>query len=97
MIEALFECILKLVKPFYGIPKAGNHWFTTYHNYYFNTFAISISTYGPFLVHRCELFSIIRLSTNGILILTNNIFAIMKEKTIKTTKFITKKQACFLS
>lgn len=29
--------------------------------------------------------------------LANNIFAAIEEKTIKTARFITKKQACFLS
>jgi hypothetical protein len=30
------DSVLKVVKPLYGIPEAGNHWFKTYYSYYIN-------------------------------------------------------------
>ncbi|OCK94223.1 uncharacterized protein K441DRAFT_562683, partial [Cenococcum geophilum 1.58] len=43
--------ILKVVRPLYGIPKAGNHWFKTYYNHYIKELNISQSTYNPYLLH----------------------------------------------
>jgi hypothetical protein len=30
------DSVLKVVKPLYGVPEAGNHWFKTYHSYHIN-------------------------------------------------------------
>ena len=87
---ASVEFILKVIKPLYGVPEAGNHWFATYHNHYINIFAMSESTYNLCLLYKCEPFSIVEVQTNDTLMLTNNIFAVMEEKAIKTAKFITK-------
>jgi hypothetical protein len=32
--------VLKVVKPLYRVPEAGNHWFKTYHSHYTNELAI---------------------------------------------------------
>ena len=96
MMEASPECILKVVKFLYSVPKAGNHWFAMYHNYHINTLAMSESTYDLYLLYRCEPFGIIGLQTNNILMLANNTFAVMKAEDIKTAKFMIKKQACLL-
>lgn len=47
-------------------------------------------------INRYELFGIIRLQTNNILIVANKTFAIIKKEDIEIAKFITKIQACFL-
>ena len=43
--------ILKVVRPLYGIPEAGNYWFKTYHNHHIKELNISQSTYDPCLLH----------------------------------------------
>lgn len=90
------KCIFKVVKSLYGVSNAGNYWFVTYYNYQINIFTMFESTYNPCLINRCELFSTFGLQTNDTLMLTNNIFTTMEEKTIKTTKFMTEKQAYLL-
>lgn len=40
MIKALFDYILKAIKFFYAVPKAGNYWFAIYHKYYINNLTI---------------------------------------------------------
>ena len=97
MMGASSSCILKVVKPLYGVPEAGNHWFATYHNYYINNFSMTESTYDPCLLQKCEPSGIIGLHTDETVMLANNTFAAMEEEAIKTAKFMTKKQACFSS
>ncbi|EED12764.1 hypothetical protein TSTA_052850 [Talaromyces stipitatus ATCC 10500] len=43
--------ILKVVKPLYGIPEAGNHWFRTYHIHHMDKLNMTTSTYDPCLLH----------------------------------------------
>uniref|UniRef100_A0A093UYI9 Transposon Ty1-NL2 Gag-Pol polyprotein n=1 Tax=Talaromyces marneffei PM1 TaxID=1077442 RepID=A0A093UYI9_TALMA len=42
---------LKVVRPLYGIPEAGNHWFRTYHNHHTEKLNMETSTYDPCLLH----------------------------------------------
>jgi hypothetical protein len=44
--------ILRVVKPLYGVPEAGNHWFKTYHSHYVKSLGIDQSTYDPCLLYR---------------------------------------------
>lgn len=53
-------------------------------------------TYNSCLFHRCKPFDIIGLQTRNILILANDNFVGIEKEAIKITKFMTKKQACFL-
>lgn len=96
MMKALSKCILKVVKTFYNIPEAHNYLFAIYYKYYINSFIMTESTYDPCLLFRYERFSIIDLQTDNTLMLANNTFTSIEEKTIKTARFMTKKQACFL-
>ena len=50
-LRVLEGTILKVVRPLYGIPKAGNHWFKTYYNYYIKELNISQSIYNPYLLY----------------------------------------------
>ncbi len=43
--------ILKVIKPLYGIPEAGNHWFSTYHRHHTEKLRIVESTYNPCLLY----------------------------------------------
>jgi hypothetical protein len=43
--------ILKLVRPLYGVPEAGNHWFQTYHRYHREKLQMDQSTYDPCLLY----------------------------------------------
>jgi len=41
VLGVLQGIILKVVRPLYGIPEAGNYWFKTYYNYYIKELNIS--------------------------------------------------------
>ncbi len=44
LLGASFNCIVKVIKPLYGIPEAGKHKFTTYHTHYKEKLGIIEST-----------------------------------------------------
>ncbi len=95
MMGASSDCILKVVKPLYGVPEAGNHWFATYHNYHINDLSMTESTYDPCLLYRCEPYGIVGLQTDDTLMLANNTFAAIEEEAIKTAKLMTKQRASY--
>jgi len=67
--------IIKVIKPLYGIPKAGNYWFLTYHLYYTEKLKIKESTYNPYLLYTHEAgVGIIGLQTNNTLFIRNKEF-----------------------
>lgn len=53
--------IFVVIKPLYGIPEAGNHWFKTYHDHYINELGIKQSTYDPCLLYSKEPFGVVGL------------------------------------
>lgn len=57
---------------------------------------MSESNYNLCLFYKCKPFDLVKPQIDDTLILANNIFVIIKDETIKTVKFITKKQVCFL-
>ena len=72
--------ILKVIRPLYSIPKAGNYWFKTYHNYYIKELNISQSIYDFYLLHfnNPTNFGIVSLQTNNTLLLANLAFTALK-------------------
>ncbi|RFU27594.1 hypothetical protein B7463_g8735, partial [Scytalidium lignicola] len=56
--------ILRVVKPLYGVPEAGNHWFQTYHFYHVEALAMKPSTYDPCLLYSTEPFGVVGLQTD---------------------------------
>jgi hypothetical protein len=43
--------ILRVIKPLYGVPEAGNHWFNTYHSHHITKLQMNQSTYDPCLLY----------------------------------------------
>ena len=71
--------ILQVVKPFYGVPEAGNHWFKTYHNHHVQELLMNQSTYDPCLLYSNKPFGVIGIQTDDTLILGDREF-IKKEQ-----------------
>ena len=67
--------ILKVVKPLYGVPEAGNHWFKTYHTHHVEQLGMTQSTYDLCLLYSRDPFGIVGLQTDDILFLADNEFA----------------------
>ena len=54
-LAAVFQSkILKVIRPLYGIPEAGNHWFCTYQQHHTDRLNMSMSIYDPCLLHCTE-------------------------------------------
>ncbi|KAL3702992.1 hypothetical protein TMatcc_010179 [Talaromyces marneffei ATCC 18224] len=84
---------LKVVRPLYGIPEAGNHWFRTYHNHHTEKLNIETSTYDPCLLHCSDSkqgFGIVGMQTDDTLIVANDTFAVREEEEIQRANILCK-------
>jgi hypothetical protein len=84
--------ILKILKPLYRVPKAGNHWFKTYYTYYTKNLNITQLTYDPCLLYSNKPFNIVGLQTNNTLFLIDKTFTDTEKNKLHKAKFIAKKQ-----
>jgi hypothetical protein len=82
--------VLKVVKPLYGVPEAGNHWFKTYYSHYTNELAMKQSTYNPCLLYSNRPFGIVGLQTNDTLFLGDDDFAEVEHLKLLEAKFLAK-------
>jgi hypothetical protein len=84
---------LKVVRPLYGIPEAGNHWFRTYHEHHTKQLGMETSTYDPCLLHCCDPeqgFGVIGMQTDDTLIVADKAFAAREEEQIKQANILCK-------
>lgn len=59
VLGASFDHVIKDMKPLYGILKAGNYWFATYHIHYKEKLGIKESIYNLCHFYKTGLFGII--------------------------------------
>jgi hypothetical protein len=43
---------MRIIKPLYGVPEVGNHWFNTYHCHHLEKLHMNQSTYNPCLLYK---------------------------------------------
>src|SRR6266550_9262127 len=81
-LRVLQSTILKIIRPLYSIPKAGNYWFKIYYNHHIKELNISQSTYDPYLLHlnNPTNFGIVGLQTNNTLLLANLTFTASEQE-----------------
>jgi hypothetical protein len=85
--------ILKIVRPLYGVPEAGNHWFGTYHRYHREQLQMRQSTYDPCLLYRNEdSLGVIGLQTDDTLLLADETFARIEEEKLREAGFTAKER-----
>jgi hypothetical protein len=72
------DAILKVLRPLYGVPEAGNHWFNTYHWHHLEQLGMHQSTFDPCLLFYNNKndkndngFGIVGMQTDDILLLTD--------------------------
>ena len=86
--------ILKILKPLYGVPEAGNHWFHTYHRHHTENLHMKQSTYDPCLLFANKGsdngFGIVGLQTDDTLFLADEIFAAAEEHWLREAKLSAK-------
>ena len=59
--------ILRVLRPLYGVPKAGTHWYRTYHAHHINKLKLLTSAYDPCLLYNNN--AVVALQTNNTLFL----------------------------
>ena len=95
------DIVLKVVKPLYGIPEAGNHWFKTYHTHHIDQLDMAQSTFDPCLLYRNSnggtnpgqsTFGIVGLQTDDTLFLANQSFASEEQEELRKARFMAKER-----
>lgn len=74
-------CML-ILRPLYGIPEAGTHWWATYHNHHKEKLNMITSTYDPCLLVTTskEAFGLVGMQTDDTLILGTEKFSEIEQK-----------------
>jgi len=76
------DTVLRIVKPLYGIPEAGTHWFNTYHRHHREKLHMQVSTFDPCLLYtdnpELGLFGVVGLQTDDTLFVANKPFAALE-------------------
>jgi hypothetical protein len=88
--------VVKVVKPLYGVPEAGNHWFKTYHSHHTRELNMTQSTYDPCLLYRLEgtEFGVVGLQTDDTLFLADPRFAMAEQSMLEKAQFLAKEREC---
>ena len=84
--------IIVILKPLYRISKAGTYQQAIYYKYYKEKLSIIISTYNPYflITTKKEVFSLVGIQTNNILILALKKFSVLEDNKLNKTKFLVK-------
>jgi hypothetical protein len=83
--------ILKVIKPLYGIPEAGNHWFRTYHRHHTDKLNMAESSFDPCLLYtHGTAFGVVGLQTDDTLFFGDQAFTELEEGQLKQAKFLAK-------
>jgi hypothetical protein len=86
------DSVLQVLKPLYGVPEAGNHWFKTYHSHHVKQLNMDQSTYDPCLLQSNEPFGVVGLQTDDTLFLADDPFAEAEERELHKAKFLAKER-----
>ncbi|KAI0996097.1 hypothetical protein K3495_g12084, partial [Podosphaera aphanis] len=91
IIEAMnlpSNTLMHIVKPLYGIPEAGNHWFDTWINYLTKKLGLKSSCFDPcLLVTHSDPFSITGMQVDDTLFLGTEEFLKLENAQLKEAKF----------
>ena len=72
------------------MPKAGTHWYKTYHDHHLNNLQMTPSTFDPCLLFNKHATAIIGMQTDDTLISATDEFMIKEEEELQKAKFIAK-------
>jgi hypothetical protein len=92
--------ILKIIRPLYGVPEAGNHWFQTYHRHHREKLGVVQSTYDPCLLFtpknpnsgKTKGLGIVGMQTDDTLLLADDVFAETEETELRKAVFLSKER-----
>jgi hypothetical protein len=81
-----------VLKPLYGVPESGNHWYKTYHSHHVKELSMEQSTYDPCLLYSNDPFGVVGLQTDDTLFVGDDNFAEQEEVQLKKAKFKAKER-----
>ncbi|KHJ36427.1 hypothetical protein EV44_g3709 [Erysiphe necator] len=80
------DTIIVVLKPLYGIPEAGTHWWVTYMNHHKKELGMQSSTYDPcLLITEGDILGLVGMQTDDTLILGDNLFSELEERKLQFT------------
>jgi hypothetical protein len=81
--------LLKILRPLYGVPEAGTHWFRTYHNHHTEKLKLQQSFYDPCLLFAFnnDIQAIIGLQTDDTLLACNTVFKDKEQEELEKAQF----------
>ena len=85
--------VLKVIKPLYGVPEAGAHWYNTYHTHHTEKLSMGLSTYDSCLLFTnsdSTGFGVVGLQIDDTLILADDVFAMAEEEELTKAKLLAK-------
>lgn len=83
--------VMTVIKPLYGIPEAGTHWWATYSSHHREKLNMITSTYDPcLLITSSESFGIIGMQTDDTLGLSDQAFFDEEERELQKANFTAK-------
>jgi hypothetical protein len=83
--------VMSVIKPLYGIPEAGTHWWVTYSTHHRENLQMVTSTYDPcLLISESDKFGIIGMQTDDTLGLTDIQFSDLEEEELQKAAFAAK-------
>jgi hypothetical protein len=86
LATAYGSIILKVIRPLYGIPEAGNHWFCTYQQHHTNQLNMTSSIFDPYLLYSTEVatsFGIVGIQIDDTLLFADPAFAVREQQEIE--------------
>jgi hypothetical protein len=84
--------IMKVLKPLYGIPEAGTHWWVTYNKHHKEKLSMESSTYDPCLLISTpsKPFGVVGMQTDDTLILGSTEFSKTEDQELNKAKLLAK-------
>ena len=80
--------ILRVLRPLYGVPEAGTHWFRTYHAHHINELKLLTSAYDPCLLYNKD--AVVALQTDDTLFLGNLEYVATEETQLQKAGYLAK-------
>ena len=80
--------VLQVLKPLYGVPESGTHWFRTYHNHHTANLGLVQSTYDPCLLYGPN--AVVGLQTDDTLFLADTSYIRKEDDELKRAGYTAK-------
>ena len=87
-IDLGHDNVLKVLRPLYGVPEAGTHWFRTYHRHHIDKLQLATSTFDPCLLYSDQ--AVVGLQTDDTLFLGTAEYIEREEAELKIAGYLTK-------